>query len=294
MYHDLLQEIKKIAFGTLKGGPGKTATLFNTVGVLAETELVLAVDADPQFNLTTNAGIDVTDPNIKTLRDVFENGATAEEVIIKSPISELPNLDILPSSIQLTATEIKIVNLGGREQIFNNFLIDNIDYLKKYKYIFFDTNPNLGMINQNIFNAADSIVLVSDISSNSIMGAEFFIALWETIRWQLRKSDNVAALILNNADFRTTLTHRMRITFKVWRMPLPNLPTTKNFWRGGSSICKRAAAVRVGEGAKCAVLFPAFVCPRAFAGLDFKAIASALGSPVAVELAGRVGVRDGK
>jgi len=200
--------MKIIAFGTLKGGTGKTSTLFNIAGLLAQQHKVLMIDADPQFNLTTDAGISMErmeSRGLRTLRDVFEDGATAEEVIYQQPIKVLPNLDIIPSSIQLTATEINIVSLAGREQLFNNFVLDNSDTLQDYDYILVDTNPNCGMINQNMFYAADSIILISDISFNSIQGAEFFMGLWETIRRPLRKPDNVAALILNNCDMRMNL-----------------------------------------------------------------------------------------
>ena len=188
--------MKIIAFGTLKGGTGKTSTLFNLGGLLAEHHKVLLVDADPQFNLTSNAGVSVTNMGLRTLKDVFEGNVTAREAIYKSPIKALSNLDIIPSSIQLTATELNIVNFAGREQILSNFVFDNRDTLQEYDYILIDTNPNLGMINQNVFNAADAIVLVSDVSFNSITGAEFFIALWESIRERLRKPDNVAGLLL--------------------------------------------------------------------------------------------------
>jgi chromosome partitioning protein len=200
--------MKIIAFGTLKGGTGKTSTLFNIAGLLAQQHKVLMVDADPQFNLTTDAGFSMENMEkmgLQTLRDIFENGATARQVIYEKPIKALPNLDIILSSIKLTATEINIVSLAGREQLFNNFVLDNSDVLQEYDYILVDTNPNLGMINQNMFYAADDIVLISDISFNSIQGAEFFIALWETIRKPLRKPDNVAALILNNCDMRMNL-----------------------------------------------------------------------------------------
>ena len=201
--------MKIIALGTLKGGTGKTSGIFNLGGLLAQNHRVLWIDADPQFNLTSNAGVAVTSEGLRTLKDVFEGSATAEQVICRQPIPELPNLDIIPSSIQLTATEINIVNLAGREQIFNNFILDNRATLEQYDYILIDTNPNLGMINQNVFFAADSILLVSDISANSIQGAEFFIALWETVRRQLRKPENVAALLLNNSDNRMKLPNEL-------------------------------------------------------------------------------------
>ena len=206
----ILAAMKIIAFGTLKGGTGKTSTLFNLGGLLAEQHKVLFIDADPQFNLTTNAGVYVSGRDLRTLKDVFEDSAIAEDVIYQHPISEFPNLDIIPSSIELTATELKIVNAAAREQILLNFIKDNSDRLQEYDYILIDTNPNLGMINQNVFNAADKIILVSDVSFNSITGAEFFITLWETVRQQLRKPENVAALLLNNSENRTTLPDELR------------------------------------------------------------------------------------
>jgi len=196
---------KIIAAGTLKGGTGKTSFIFNIAGILAQTKKVLLIDGDPQFNLTTDLGIDVTEKNLKTIKDVFEYKARAEDVIYKHPIAELPNLDAIPSSIELTATELKLVNLAGREQKLRNFFQDNADVLAEYEVILMDTNPNVGMINQNIFLASNSIILVSDIDANSIRGAEFFIALWDDVRGDLRKEDNVAALVLNNADNRSSL-----------------------------------------------------------------------------------------
>jgi chromosome partitioning protein len=197
--------MKIIAFGTLKGGTGKTSTLFNLGGLLAEHHKVLLVDADPQFNLTANVGVSVRSKGLRTLKDVLEENITAEDVIYKAPIAALPNLDIIPSSIQLTATEINIVNIPAREQLLNNFFLDNSDILQQYDYILIDTNPNLGTINQNVFCAADSIILVSDISMNSITGAEFFLALWGTMNNRLRKPENVTALLLNNSDSRMNL-----------------------------------------------------------------------------------------
>ena len=201
--------MKVITIGTLKGGTGKTSTLFNLAGLLAEECRVLLIDVDPQTNLSLNCGIDITVGGLKTSKDIFDSGAAAEGLIFKSPVKELPNIDIIPSSIWLTATELQIVSQAGRENILRNFILDNKAALDAYDYVLMDTNPSMGVINQNAFLAADSIVLVSDISLNGIQGAELFITLWGNVRKQLRKDDNIKALVLNNFDKRIKLSSEL-------------------------------------------------------------------------------------
>lgn len=201
--------MKTITIGTLKGGTGKTSTLFNIAGLLSENHRILLIDVDPQTNLSLNCGIDITLKNLKTIKNIFDDNDPAENVIFKNPIKELPNIDIIPSSIGLTATELQIVSQAGRENILKNFILDNDKLLSGYDYILIDTNPSMGVINQNAFLVADSIILVSDISLNGIQGAELFITLWGNARKQLRKEDNIKALILNNFDKRIKLSSEL-------------------------------------------------------------------------------------
>jgi len=200
------ENLNIITVGTLKGGTGKTATIFNLAGLLAEKYKVLLIDCDPQTNLSLNCGVDITVNNLKTVVNIFEdNNVTAENIIFKNPIKELPNIDIIPSSIKLTATELQIVSKAGRENIIKNFIIDNKKGLNEYDYILIDTNPSMGIINQNAFLVADSVILISDVSLNGIQGAELFVELWANARKHLRKENNVKALILNNLDRRIKL-----------------------------------------------------------------------------------------
>ena len=87
--------MKIITVATLKGGVGKSNFAFNISGLLSENKKVLLIDIDPQSNLTLNVGIDITQQNF-TIKDIFENNINLENVIIKSPIKELPNLDLIP------------------------------------------------------------------------------------------------------------------------------------------------------------------------------------------------------
>ena len=198
-----------VTVGTLKGGTGKTATIYNLAGLLAEKDRVLLIDCDPQTNLSLNCGVDITVRNLKTVRDIFDGTVAAGSVIFRNPIKELPNLDIIPSSIALAATELQIVSCAGRENILRNFIMDNQSALREYSYILIDTSPSMGIVNQNAFVIADSIVLVSDVSLNGIQGAELFIELWAGVRKNLRKEDDVKALVLNNFDKRIKLSFEL-------------------------------------------------------------------------------------
>ena len=199
-----LKSMKTIAFGTLKGGTGKTAVAFNIGGILAEKHRVLCIDVDPQSNLTSNIGLDTTVQDAPSVRDIFEisSQATPEMLITVSPIPELPNLDVIASHIRLTATEMQLVARAGREKILQKWIQKYHEQLKGYDYILIDTNPSMGIVNQNAFVAADSIVLVSDISEESKMGAMQFMYLWDEIREAYDLPNNVHALLLNNVDQR--------------------------------------------------------------------------------------------
>lgn len=201
--------MKIITMGTLKGGAGKTINLFNIASIIAETSKVLLIDVDPQCNLSFDCGVDITKRNVLTVRDIFSNTykaqPSAEQIIIKSPVQELPNLDIIPSSILLFKTERKIQSVSNREHILENYIKDNIDTFEQYDYIFIDTNPSMSITNLNAFYIADEIILSSDVSTNSINGAELFCELWDEYREELRKEDNIAAIIISNYDKRTKL-----------------------------------------------------------------------------------------
>lgn len=204
--------MKVIAFGTLKGGTGKTTVAYNVGGILAEEHKVLFIDMDPQANLSDNAGIDTTDQNGATIKDVFDHPhqTRGEDVITPSPMEMLPNLDIISSHIRLTATELQLVAVAGRERIIQKWIQRNRGVLDKYDYIILDTNPSMGIINQNAFMAADRIVLVSDVSKKSIQGAQQFTYLWGEVCENMDVEDKTSALILNNCDYRIGLTRSIK------------------------------------------------------------------------------------
>lgn len=208
--------MKIIAFGTLKGGTGKTTVAFNVGGILAEEHKVLFVDVDPQANLSDNVGVDTTDQDGASVKNVFSDPihASAADVITKEPMWQLPNLDIIASHIRLTATELQLVATAGRERILQRWIERNKKTLEQYDYIIFDTNPSMGIVNQNAFMAADSIILVSDVSKKAIQGAQLFSYLWGEVCENTEREDNISALIINNFDARIKMSGDIKEYYK--------------------------------------------------------------------------------
>lgn len=194
--------MKTVAFGTMKGGTGKTTLTFNIAGELKKGAKVLLWDIDPQCNLSNAAGVDITSRNTYTTRDIFENPSISPDKVI---IKTAHGFDVIPSSIDLTVTEAVLPSKAARELILTHYLEDNAEFFQQYDYILFDTNPSMSNVNKNGFVAADSIVLICDVSGDALRGAELFMFLWDEIRSAMRLPDTVKALVLNNCDARINL-----------------------------------------------------------------------------------------
>lgn len=197
---------KVITVAALKGGVGKTMFTVNLAGCLAESSGVLIVDADPQSNATNGVGIDIFDVEGASIDDVFaQPSVDPANVIAKSPIEELPSLDIIPGSLLLFKAELALFQRPRRETVLDRWLRKHAEYLSRYDYIIIDTAPGMGLVNQNAFAASDSIVLVTDVSLNGYRGSEIFIDLWDVLREDMELKDNVGALCVNLYDKRIGL-----------------------------------------------------------------------------------------
>lgn len=194
---------KIISIVNQKGGVGKTTTAVNLasgIGILGKK--VLIVDADPQGNTTSGYGI--SKKNIQlTSYQLLIGKATAENAAIKT---KFKNVDIVPSSMDLAAAEVDLIELDNREAQLKMALAG---VREKYDYIFIDCPPSLGLISINALNASDTVLVPIQCEYYALEGLSQLMATVRQVKRLYNPTLEIEGIVLTMYDGRLNLTQQV-------------------------------------------------------------------------------------
>jgi chromosome partitioning protein len=150
-----------LAFANQKGGVAKTTTTLNLgVALVEQGRRVLAVDLDPQGNLTMSQGWN-PDEIDRSMFDVLVHRLPISEIVRKN------ELDVAVSSIDLAGAELALSSMIGRERTLEKALLE---VRENYDYVLIDTPPSLGLLTINALVAADGVIVPVQCEYLSLRG----------------------------------------------------------------------------------------------------------------------------
>ncbi|MFD5950925.1 ParA family protein [Streptomyces collinus] len=189
---------KIIAMCNQKGGVGKTTSTINLGAALAEYgRRVLLVDFDPQGALSVGLGVNPMELDLTVYNLLMERGMAADEVLLKTAV---PNMDLLPSNIDLSAAEVQLVSEVARESTLQRALKP---LLPDYDFIVIDCQPSLGLLTVNALTAAHKVIVPLECEFFALRGVALLTETIEKVQERLNPELELDGILATMYDSRT-------------------------------------------------------------------------------------------
>lgn len=187
-----------LAMCNQKGGVGKTTTVISLGAALAETgRKVLMVDFDPQGSLTVGLGFHAHELDLSVYHLLMDRDIEMSEVLLKT---RTDGVDLLPSNIDLSAAEMRLVTEVGREQSLARVLRP---VLHEYDVILVDCQPSLGLLTVNALTAADGVIIPLECEYFALRGVALLKETIERVRERTNFDLQIIGLLGTMFDSRT-------------------------------------------------------------------------------------------